>query len=214
LDSFFIQLVILTGPFPPLGFKQAESLKEVLQVLYFQVRVYRELASAGDLEATLRLYKTSSMELSAAKNKHEPSWYSFYYARDVFEGVLKSKSDSHHSGHPTLGHRSPSPNQEQGQLSSSGSLKRVGSTQGGGLKRTPSQLWRSTTAQSYSAPLSPHDERDEETAHQSYERTEDDDDGMDVDMDSSREIESQGTKPGEDDAGAGPSQTKKRRIVE
>ncbi|KAF9366639.1 Anaphase-promoting complex subunit 5 [Mortierella sp. NVP85] len=191
------------------GFKKTGSLKEVTQVLYFQVRVYRELGSTDEIEETLQLFKTTSLQLDSARNKHEPSWYSYYYARDALEGILGSKDDN--AGNPTFStsNEGSSPKQVQAQMNSSGSLKRVGSTQWGRLKRTPSQLWQSTTASSYPTSLSPHEERDEE-AGRSYEET-------DEDEDMNSESEGEGSKPrlmDGDDTEADPSQTKKRRIAE
>ncbi|KAF9958661.1 anaphase promoting complex subunit 5 [Modicella reniformis] len=93
------------------GFKQIESLKDMTQVLYFQVRVYRELASADEIERILQLFKTTSLQLNAARNKHEPSWYSYYYARDAFKGILGSKGDSDNSLTHNMGNDGTSQNQ-------------------------------------------------------------------------------------------------------
>lgn len=180
------------------------------QVLYFQVRVYHELGSTDEIGETLQLFKSTSLQLDSARNKHEPSWYSYYYARDALEGILGSKDDN--AGNPTsstTSNEGSSPKQAQAQMNSSGSLKRVGSTQWGGLKRAPSQLWQSTTASSYPTSLSPREERDEE-AGRSYEKTDEDED-----MNSGSEDE--GSKPGlmgEEDTDTGPSLTKKRRTDE
>ncbi|KAF8936277.1 anaphase promoting complex subunit 5 [Dissophora ornata] len=212
------------------GFKRIESLKDMAQVLYFQVRVCRELAP-DQIETTLRLFKTTSLKLSSARNKHEPSWYSYYYARDVFEGILGVKDSNDSKSNDSIAQSKdggPPKSQPhelgvQGRVGSSGGLKRVGSSQLGGLKRTPSQLWHSTVATQQRAPLPPHDERGEQGGVGEGEGDDrdgqggEDDDDMDIDMDLDMDSGSLGDRGAHrqgrgDDTEPRAAQIKKRRV--
>ncbi|KFH68460.1 hypothetical protein MVEG_05275 [Podila verticillata NRRL 6337] len=71
------------------GFRVIESLKDVAQVLYFMVRVFHELDLAQELEAALSEYREVSKKLSEGTMSQEPSWYSYYYTHDAFDGLLR-----------------------------------------------------------------------------------------------------------------------------
>ncbi|KAF9403737.1 Anaphase-promoting complex subunit 5 [Mortierella sp. AD011] len=158
------------------GFQRIESLKEVAQVLYFRVRVFHMLGQADDIENALHLFKASSIKLSSGKNSREPSWFSYYYTRDSFEGILKikdEKSNPESSGTGTLNKlEDPS---KLGQKKAFG-FTRTGSSQWSALRRAPSQLWQSTTASEPAPALLPPDEREEVSGIRSEE------DSMDIDM--------------------------------
>ncbi|ORZ28707.1 anaphase-promoting complex subunit 5-domain-containing protein [Lobosporangium transversale] len=79
-------------------FQKIESLKEVVQVLYFQVRAYRQLDQTDEIGKTLRQFKVYNLQLSSAKSKHEPSWYSYYFSRDAFDGILGVRNRNETSG--------------------------------------------------------------------------------------------------------------------
>lgn len=75
-----------------IGFRAIESLKDVAQVLYFMVRVFHELDLAQDLEAALAEYREVSKQLSEGIMSQEPSWYSYYYSHDAFDGLLRPET--------------------------------------------------------------------------------------------------------------------------
>ncbi|KAF9360066.1 Anaphase-promoting complex subunit 5 [Mortierella sp. AD094] len=158
------------------GFQRIESLKEIAQVLYFRVRVFHMLGQADDIENALHLFKASSLKLSSGKNSREPSWFSYYYTRDSFEGILGIKDEKNNPESTDVGalNRSEDPF-KLGQKKVFG-LNRAGSSQWGNLKRTPSQLWQSTTVSEPASVLSPPDEREEVSGTRSEE------DSMDIDM--------------------------------
>ncbi|KAI7831578.1 anaphase-promoting complex subunit 5-domain-containing protein [Gamsiella multidivaricata] len=208
------------------GFESIESLKDMAQVLYFKVRVYRQLSQTDEIEKTLRLFKTISLKLSSARNKHEPNWYSYYYALDAFDGILGVNDDggsvasdataqSKKDGGGSL--------QKQSQLTKTGSpegFKRAGSSHWGGLKRTPSQLWQSAITPQQVAALSPQAEQVEVGKPESDEDKEDpEEDDMEVDTNlgsgngSSSNITMSGFQE-DDSAGPSPSKKKKRRVAE
>ncbi|KAG0008935.1 Anaphase-promoting complex subunit 5 [Entomortierella chlamydospora] len=158
------------------GFQRIESLKDIAQVLYFRVRVFHMLGQADDIENALHLFKASSIKLSSGKNSREPSWFSYYYTRDSFEGILgikDEKSNPESSGAGTLNKlEGPS---KLGQKKAFG-FTRTGSSQWSTLRRTPSQLWQSTTASEPAPALPPPDEREEVSGIRSEEES------MDIDM--------------------------------
>ncbi|KAF8977037.1 anaphase promoting complex subunit 5 [Entomortierella lignicola] len=159
------------------GFQRIESLKEIVQVLYFQVRVFHALGQADNVENALNLFKGYSLKQSSGKNSREPSWFSYYYTRDSFEGILgtndhkKSNSEKSDVG-PQNKSGDPNKQQEQKRVG----LSRAGSMQWRGLRRAPSQLWQSTTIPEQTSTLSTTDEREESVGSMS-------DDSMDIDMD-------------------------------
>ncbi|KAF9407035.1 anaphase promoting complex subunit 5, partial [Podila epigama] len=71
------------------GFQKIKSLKDVAQVLYFQVRILHDLGHAEALSATLAAFKTVSQQLTEGSTRQEPSWYSYYYTHDTFDGLLR-----------------------------------------------------------------------------------------------------------------------------
>ncbi|KAI1316090.1 Anaphase-promoting complex subunit 5 [Mortierella claussenii] len=183
------------------GFQRIESLKDITQVQYFQVRVCHQMGQVDEIQKQLHLFRSSSQKLSSVRNKHEPSWYSYYYARDSFDGILGTRlkkatlDDSTASSKAEVSQMSTN-RLAQGRASSFGGLKRVGSSQWGGLKRAPSELWRSTAASSLASTsaLDPPDERDErdeqveglpaaQRTGNSQEGQEAEDDDMDLDDD-------------------------------
>lgn len=154
-----------------IGFQQIDSVKDAAQVLYFQTRVYRELGQDEDVETSLGEFKVASMKLTAAQNGRAPSWFSYYYTRDAFDGILQENEPSNTSGSVP---KAPSSSNllagsgggglsrtASGLLGASGggSFKRSGSVQwSGGLKRTSSQLWQSTIRAEREVALPRHDE--------------------------------------------------------
>ncbi|KAG0303422.1 anaphase promoting complex subunit 5 [Dissophora globulifera] len=193
-----------------------ESLRDVGQVLYFQVRVAREFMSPEETESALRLFKETSVKLATSRNKHEPSWFTYYYARDAFEGILGDKdSGDRQPGSNGSTTRSTPASHGQG---SSGGLKRAGSGQWGSLKRSPSQLWQSTTATQAAPRLPPPDEREErsgtrpledEEGDQEREQKQDSDMDMDMDLDTGSDDDA----PGGDDPRLDAGLSKRRRIA-
>ncbi|KAG0092318.1 anaphase promoting complex subunit 5 [Podila epicladia] len=75
------------------SFRSIESLKDIAQVLYFMVRVFHELDLAQDLKAALAEYKKLSKQLLEGTMNQEPSWYSYYYTHDAFDGLLRSETE-------------------------------------------------------------------------------------------------------------------------
>ncbi|KAF9090392.1 anaphase promoting complex subunit 5 [Mortierella sp. GBA35] len=155
------------------GYRRIDSMKDVAQVLYFQTRVYRELGQDEDVEKSLAAFKTTSLKITAAQNERAPSWFSYYYTRDAFDGLLRPNEQIK----STAGSVSRSPSSSSllaggggglsrtasGILGGGGSFKRSGSSQwSGGLKRTSSQLWQSTVRVERSPTLPRHDEVVEE----------------------------------------------------
>ncbi|KAG0066960.1 anaphase promoting complex subunit 5 [Linnemannia elongata] len=153
------------------GYRQIDSVKDVAQVLYFQTRVYRELGQDEDVETSLSEFKAVSLKLTAAQNERAPSWFSYYYTRDAFDGLLRANEPKNAVDSVP---RAPSNSNllagggggglsrtASGLLGASGGggLKRSGSSQwSGGLKRTSSQLWQSTVRAEREPVLSRHDE--------------------------------------------------------
>ncbi|KAF9113425.1 anaphase promoting complex subunit 5 [Mortierella sp. AM989] len=161
------------------GFQRIESLKEIAQVLYFQVRVYHMLGNTYDIEKALHLYRLSSLKLSSGKNNREPSWFSYYYVRDSFEGILETDSGkSSFNGLETRAASKPDdPSRlDQKKVVNSGGFGRAGSSQWNSLRRAPSQLWQTTTVPEPGSALSPPDEHDESFGSRS------DNDSMDIDL--------------------------------
>lgn len=146
-------------------------MKDVAQVLYFQTRVYRELGQDEDVETSLSEFKAASLKLTAAQNERAPSWFSYYYTRDAFDGLLRANEPKNAVDSVP---RAPSNSNllagggggglsrtASGLLGASGGggLQRSGSSQwSGGLKRTSSQLWQSTVRAEREPVLSRHDE--------------------------------------------------------
>ncbi|KAG0326761.1 Anaphase-promoting complex subunit 5 [Dissophora globulifera] len=193
-----------------------ESLRDVSQVLYFQVRVAREFMSPEEIESALRLFKDTSVKLATSRNKHEPSWFTYYYARDAFEGILgaKDSGDKQPGSSGSTARSTPAPHGQ----GSSGGLKRAGSGQWGSLKRSPSQLWQSTTATQAAPRLPPPDEREErsgtrpledEEGDQEREQKQDSDMDMDMDLDTGSDDDA----PGGDDPRPDAKLSKRRRIA-
>ncbi|KAG0334818.1 anaphase promoting complex subunit 5 [Podila horticola] len=75
------------------GGVMAMSLKDIAQVLYFMVRVFHELDLAQDLKAALAEYRHVSKQLLEGTMNQEPSWYSYYYTHDAFDGLLRSETE-------------------------------------------------------------------------------------------------------------------------
>jgi hypothetical protein len=154
-----------------IGYRQIDSVRDAAQVLYFQTRVYRELGQDEDVETLLKEFKAASMKLTAAQNERAPSWFSYYYTRDAFDGILRANEPNDASDSVP---RAPSSSNllagsggggfsrtASGLLgaSSGGSFKRSGSSQwSGGLKRTSSQLWQSTVRAEREVILPRHEE--------------------------------------------------------
>ena len=146
-------------------------MKDVAQVLYFQTRVYRELGQDEDVETSLTEFKVASLKLTAAQNERAPSWFSYYYTRDAFDGLLRANEPKNAADSVP---RAPSSSSllagggggglsrtASGLLGASGGggLKRSGSSQwSGGLKRTSSQLWQWTVRTEREPALPRHDE--------------------------------------------------------
>ncbi|KAK3843048.1 MAG: hypothetical protein J3R72DRAFT_441487 [Linnemannia gamsii] len=154
------------------GYRQLDSMKDVAQVLYFQTRVYRELGQIEDVEMSLEEFKTTNEKIMAAQNERAPSWFSYYYTRDAFDGLLRANELKNPAAAPL-----PRPSSNSNLLvggsnggfsrtasgllgaTGGGGLKRSGSSQwGGGLKRTSSQLWQSTVSGERTPILPRHDE--------------------------------------------------------
>ncbi|KAG0297649.1 anaphase promoting complex subunit 5 [Linnemannia gamsii] len=153
------------------GYRQIDSVKDEAQVLYFQTRVYRELEQDEDVETSLGEFKAASMKLTAAQNGRAPSWFSYYYTRDAFDGILQENEPNNTSD--SVPRKPSSSNLLAGNgggglsrtasgllgASGGGSFKRSGSSQwSGGLKRTSSQLWQSTVRAEREIALPRHDE--------------------------------------------------------
>ncbi|KAF8948044.1 anaphase promoting complex subunit 5 [Haplosporangium gracile] len=153
------------------GYRQIDSMKDVVQVLYFQTRVYRELEQDEYVETSLGEFKAGSVKLTAAQNERAPSWFSYYYTRDAFDGLLRANepnnavdslprapSSSNLLAGGSGGGLSQTPSGILG-ASGGGGFKRSGSNQwNGGLKRTSSQLWQSTVRAEREPALLRHDE--------------------------------------------------------
>ncbi|KAG0328948.1 anaphase promoting complex subunit 5, partial [Podila humilis] len=77
------------------GFQAIESLRNVVQVRYFLVRVLHELDLEEELTQALAEYRKASEKLSQGATSQEPSWYSYYYTYDAFEGLLRSDSQKY-----------------------------------------------------------------------------------------------------------------------
>ncbi|KAG0380364.1 anaphase promoting complex subunit 5 [Mortierella sp. AD032] len=154
------------------GYRQLDSMKDVAQVLYFQTRVYRELGQIEDVEMSLEEFKTTNEKITAAQNERAPSWFSYYYTRDAFDGLLRANELKNPTAAPL-----PRPSNSSKLLvggsnggfsrtasgllgaSGGGGLKRSGSSQWSrGLKRTSSQLWQSTVSGERTPILPRHDE--------------------------------------------------------
>lgn len=146
-------------------------MKDVAQVLYFQTRVYRELGQDDDVETSLTEFKAASLKLTAAQNERAPSWFSYYYTRDAFDGLLRANEPKNAADSVPGAPRSSNllagdgggglSRASSGLLGASGGggLKRSGSSQwSGGLKRTSSQLWQSTVRAEREPVLPRHDE--------------------------------------------------------
>ncbi|KAG0201592.1 anaphase promoting complex subunit 5 [Mortierella sp. GBA30] len=217
------------------NFQRMESLRDMAQVLYFQARVYRQLRMNDALQQTLTQYRSTSLKITELKTQHEPSWYSYYYTRDAFEGILRTDDDHGDQRNKAAGHSKQVqlPGKEQGQGSGrgrvvgAGGLQRTGSghwsRSGGndhshskGLKRAPSQLWQSVVAPQRDSTMATHEEQSVSTLRQeriAVQSAEDDEADMDIDMDV--DLSQVDVKDEQQDAGgsdAGPSQLKKRRF--
>ncbi|KAF9157126.1 anaphase promoting complex subunit 5 [Linnemannia schmuckeri] len=153
------------------GYRQIDSVKDVVQVLYFQTRVYRELGQDEYVETSLGEFKAASVKLTAAQNERAPSWFSYYYTRDAFDGLLRANEPNNaadslprapSSSNLLAGGNDGGLNRiASGILSTSGGggFKRSGTTQwNGGLKRTSSQLWKSTVRAEKEPTLPQHEE--------------------------------------------------------
>ncbi|KAF9432883.1 Anaphase-promoting complex subunit 5 [Entomortierella beljakovae] len=152
-------------------FQRIESLKEITQVLYFQVRVFHMLGQADNTETALNEFKIRSQALSSGRNSREPSWFTFYYARDSFEGILGIRDDKATNNDPNVGASAKSIG-----ISKPDQSKRFPVAGPGGLKRTPSQLWQLRSGSGSTSILSPPDE------HEEHSRSRSRDDSMDIDM--------------------------------
>ncbi|KAF9905253.1 anaphase promoting complex subunit 5 [Linnemannia zychae] len=153
-------------------YRQIDSMRDVAQVLYFQTRVYKELGRDMDVELTLEEFKTTTQKITAAQNERAPSWFSYYYTRDAFDGLLRaneaktvasgSVSRTSSSSNLLAGGSSSGFSRAASDLlgaSGGGGLKRGGSSQwSGGLKRTSSQLWQSTVSAERTSTLPRQDE--------------------------------------------------------
>ncbi|CAO3573564.1 unnamed protein product [Mortierella alpina] len=204
------------------GFERLESLRDIVQVLYFQAQAYRELCMADSLEKTLAHFKATSLKVADLKNQHEPSWFSYYYTRDAFNGILRPDDGAVEQG-SSLGQTRSSGLSGQGRgRAAAGGLQRTGSSHwssnsGSGLKRTPSQLWQSVVAPGRPLKLPTHEEGPGPAApctdaririgHAEEGEDEDEDEDGDVDM----AVEG-GHRPGPDDMDTGPDHAKRRRV--
>lgn len=201
-----------------IGFERLESLRDVVQVLYFQARAYRELCMEDSLEKTLHHFKATSLKVAELKNQHEPSWYSYYFTRDAFNGILRSEDETaDQRSVPGQKKSSALSSQGRGRMAAGG-LQRTGSTHwstnsGSGLKRTPSQLWQSVVAPARSLNMPTHEEGQGQAASstdahakEKYEDEDDEEDG-DVDM-----IVEGGHQLEPNDEDSGPDHSKRRRV--
>ncbi|KAF9193591.1 Anaphase-promoting complex subunit 5 [Haplosporangium sp. Z 767] len=175
-----------------------DCLKDVAQVLYLKVQVYHDLALDDDMERALDSFVTVNEKLTQARNREEPSWYSYYYARDACDGILRTGNNNSEATHPVEEPPQRAHFQTQIELLRQGrGLERTGSGRLGGLKRTPSQLWQSSVAPSPppqpSMILSPHNEVSHEEEEQDGEGN-DSDMGSDMDLDMDDEESSNVTK--------------------
>ncbi|KAF9938179.1 anaphase promoting complex subunit 5 [Mortierella alpina] len=200
------------------SFERLESLRDVVQVLYFQARAYRELCMDDALEKTLAQFKATSLKVAERKNQHEPSWYSYYYTRDAFNGILRSDDGAADLRNISGQTKSTALSSQGRGRVAGGGLQRAGSTHwssnsGSGLKRTPSQLWQSVVAPARPPSLPTHAEGQGQAALstdaqiRNEDEEEDDEDG-EVDM-----AAEGGHRPGPDDLDTGPDHSKRRRVA-
>ena len=170
------------------------------------------------LEKTLAQFRATSLKVTERKNQHEPSWYSYYYTRDAFNGILRSEDEAADQ-QSIAGQKKSSALSSQGRgRVAAGGLQRAGSTHwssnsGTGLKRTPSQLWQSVVAPARPLHLPTHDEGQGPAApsvdaqvREEYEEEVGEEDG-DVDM-----AVDDGLRPEIDDMDTGPEHSKRRRL--
>ncbi|KAF9583856.1 Anaphase-promoting complex subunit 5 [Lunasporangiospora selenospora] len=87
------------------GFKQVDAAKETVQVLYFLIRINGELGQMSEAKANLKqLRKLDATIDETVDGRQPPSWYSFYSARDAFDGILRPRvgKQSEDSIEPTV----------------------------------------------------------------------------------------------------------------
>ncbi|KAF9280310.1 Anaphase-promoting complex subunit 5 [Mortierella alpina] len=200
------------------SFERLESLRDVVQVLYFQARAYRELCMEDSLERTLIQFKATSLKVAELKNQHEPSWYSYYFTRDAFNGILRSEDETaDQRSVPGQKKSSGLSSQGRGRMAAGG-LPRTGSTHwstnsGSSLKRTPSQLWQSVVAPARPLNLPTHEEGQGQAAPSTdahaKDNNEDKDDEEDGDVDM---IVEGGHQLDPDDEDSSPGHSKRRRV--
>jgi len=71
-----------------LGYQRIEALREMAQVLFSLVLVYRELGQEANLRQALVMYRTTEGRIQAGLMQDTPSWYLYYSTRDALGGLL------------------------------------------------------------------------------------------------------------------------------